>query len=312
MRFWENKEILVTGGAGFLGHFLVKRLLNEKARVFIPVREEYDLTEQMHVRKLFKEHPADFVFHLAVTGGGIGYLREIPGKSFYDNIMMDTMVMEEARKADVTKFIGIGTVCAYPKFCPVPFREEDLWNGFPEETNAPYGLSKKMMIPQSFGYRQQYGFNSINLLLVNLYGPRDDFDPRASHVIPALIRKCLEGREKEEREIIVWGDGSASREFLYVDDAAEGILLAAEKYNESDPINLGSGKDIKIQDLVKIIVTLTGFNGKIHWDTSKPNGQPKRQLDTSKAKEKFDFSAKTSFEEGLKKAVEWYEQARKK
>lgn len=311
MSIWENKKVMVTGGAGFLGSFLVERLQADKARVFIPTIEEYDLTEQDEVRKMFREHPAEYVFHLAVTGGGIGFMQKNPGKSFYDNIMMDTLVMEESRKSGAEKFIGIGTVCSYPKICPIPFKEADLWNGFPEETNAPYGLSKKMMIIQSFGYRQQYGFNSINLLQVNLYGPRDNFRPESSHVIPALIRKCLEAKDKGEKEIVVWGSGNAGREFLYVEDATEGILLAAEKYNESDPVNLGCGQEIKIRDLVRIITKQTQYEGEVIWDKSKPDGQPVRCLDVSKAKDIFGFVAKTPFEAGLKKTIEWYERTRK-
>ena len=301
----KNKKIIVTGGAGFLGKHLVKKLTERgvsKDNIFIPYHKEYDLRKEKDIKRMFSDFKADIVIHLAARVGGIGFNREKPGELFYDNLMIGVQLMEQARLNNIEKFVAIGTICAYPKFTPVPFKEKDLWNGYPEETNAPYGLAKKMMLVQSQAYRQQYGFNSIFLLPVNLYGPGDNFDPSSSHVIPALIKKCVDAKEK----ITVWGTGKASREFLYVEDAAEGIVLATEKYNKSEPVNLGAGFEITIKDLVEKIVKLTGFKGKIEWDHSKPDGQPRRMLDVSKAKKEFGFTAKTDFDEGLKKAIGWY------
>jgi len=300
-----NKKIIVTGGAGFLGKYLVRKLIERgvpKDNIFIPRFKEYDLRKEQDIKRMFFDFKADIVIHLAAKVGGIGLNREKPGELFYDNLMIGIQLMEQARLNKVEKFVAIGTICAYPKFTPVPFKEKDLWNGYPEETNAPYGLAKKMLLVQSQAYRQQYGFNSIFLLPVNLYGPGDNFNPSSSHVIPALIKKCVDAKEK----ISVWGTGKASREFLYVEDAAEGIILATEKYNKSEPINLGAGFEITIKDLVEKIAKLTGFKGEIEWDHSKPDGQPRRMLDVSKAKKEFDFTAKTDFDEGLKKTVEWY------
>ncbi len=310
MKFWGNKKVLVTGGHGFLGSHLVKKLEGLGAQVIAPTHAEYDLVDRDQVVKMYKENPCDIVIHLAAVVGGIGINREHPGKFFYDNLMMGVQLIEYARQAGIPKFVALGTVCAYPKFTPVPFKEDDLWNGYPEETNAPYGLAKKMMLVQSQSYRQEYGYNSIFLLPVNLYGPGDNFDPGSSHVIPALIKKCVDAVESGADHIDVWGDGSASREFLYVEDAVEGIILAAEKYNDSAPVNLGSAFEITIKDLVGIIAKHTGFNGKIKWDTSKPNGQPRRKLDTSRAHKAFGFKSRTSFEDGLQKTVDWYVKSR--
>lgn len=306
MNFWEGKKVTVTGGAGFLGSYIVEKLQQKKAEVFIPKIENYDLRKIENIKRMFDDFLPEIVIHLAAVVGGIGANRQNPGKFFYDNIIMGVQLMEEARVRKVSKFVNIGTICSYPKFTPIPFKEEDLWNGYPEETNAPYGLAKKMLIVQSQAYRKQYGFNSINLLQVNLYGPRDNFDPQTSHVIPALIKKCFDAIKNKEDKIVVWGTGKPTREFLYVEDAAEGILLATEKYNKSEPVNLGAGFEISIKDLVELIAKLTGFEGKIVWDTTKPDGQPRRRLDTSKAEKEFGFKAKTSFEEGLKKTIDWY------
>jgi GDP-L-fucose synthase len=306
-KFWEDKKVTVTGGAGFLGSHLIEKLKQRGCReVFVPVIEKYDLVDKDSIIRMYKDSKPDIVIHLAAIVGGIGANMANPGKYFYDNLMMGTQLIEQGRLAGIGKFVAIGTICAYPKFAPVPFKEEDLWNGYPEETNAPYGLAKKMMLVQSQAYRRQYGFNSIFLLPVNLYGPRDNFDLNTSHVIPALIRKFIEAKNRGDKSITAWGTGEASREFLYVEDAAEGILLAAEKYNKSDPVNLGAGFEIKIKDLVSLIAKLTGFDGKIIWDTSKPDGQPRRMLDVSRAQKDFGFKAKVSFEEGLKKTIEWY------
>lgn len=298
---------MVTGGAGFLGSFVVRELESRGCTsIVIPRKKDYDLRDRAAVRSLLsREHP-DVVIHLAAVVGGIGANRENPGSFFYENAIMGIELMEQSRLLGVSKFVGIGTICSYPKYCPIPFNEDDLWNGYPEETNAPYGLAKKMMIVQSLSYRQQYGFNSINLLPVNLYGPGDNFDPESSHVIPALIKKCVEAREKGEKEIVVWGDGSPTREFLYAEDAAKGIVMAAEHYNSSDPVNLGSGREISIRDLVEMIAKITGFAGEIRWDTTKPNGQPRRCLDVRKAEQAFGFRSTTSFEDGLRRTVEWY------
>jgi len=307
MSFWEKKRVVVTGGAGFLGSYVVEKLKERGCQdIFVPRSQDYDLREKDAIIRMYEEGQPDIVIHLAAVVGGIGANRKYPGRFFYDNAIMGIQLIEYARRFGIEKFVCIGTICAYPKYTPVPFKEEDLWNGYPEETNAPYGLAKKMLLVQLQAYRQQYGFNGIYLLPVNLYGPRDNFDLETSHVIPALIRKCIEAKERGDDHIVVWGTGKPTREFLYVEDAAEGILLATERYNESEPVNLGSGMEISIKDLVHLIARLTGFEGKIIWDTSKPDGQPRRCLDVSKAKHLFGFKAKTPFEEGLKKTIEWY------
>ena len=307
MTFWDNKKILVTGGAGFLGSFIVE-LLKEKGvdeeNIRIPRSKDTDLRRWENCIKAVKD--IDIAIHLAAKVGGIGYNQKYPATLFYDNAIMGIQLMEAARQEGVEKFVAIGTVCAYPKFTPVPFKEEDLWNGYPEETNAPYGLAKKMLSVQSQAYRQQYGFNSIFLLPVNLYGPRDNFDLDSSHVIPALIRKFTDAVENNKKEVEVWGTGKASREFLYVEDAARGIILATEKYNKSELVNIGAGFEIKIKDLVELIAELTGFDGEIIWDTTKPDGQPRRCLNVSRAKEEFGFEAKVGFREGLEKTIGWY------
>ena len=307
MSFWEDKRVIVTGGAGFLGSYVVEKLKERGCKnIFVPLVEDYDLTKEKNVIKLYQDYPADIVIHLAAVVGGIGANRENPGKFFYDNLVMGAMLMEYARQRKVGKFVALGTICAYPKFTPVPFKEEDLWNGYPEETNAPYGLAKKMMLVQSQAYRTQYGFNSIFLLPLNLYGPRDNFDPKSSHVIPALIRKFMDAKDKGNDEVAVWGTGKPTRGFLYVEDAAEGILLATEKYNKSDPVNLGSDLEISVKNLAALIAKLTGFRGKIKWNTSKPDGQPRRKLDTSRAEREFGFKARMDFEEGLNRTIDWY------
>ena len=309
--FWVHRRVVVTGGSGFLGSYIVERLRARGCReVFVPRKADYDLREMANVRRMYDDARPDVVIHLAAVVGGIGANRERPGEFFYDNLMMGAQLMEEARLRGIEKFAAIGTICAYPKFTPVPFKEEDLWNGYPEETNAPYGLAKKMLLVQSQAYRQQYGFDSIFLLPVNLYGPRDNFDLKTSHVIPALIRKCVEARERGDDHIVVWGDGSPTREFLYVEDCAEGILLATERYDASDPVNLGSGQEISIRHLAFLVARATGFSGEIVWDTSKPNGQPRRCLDTTWALELFGFKAGTPFEDGLARTVRWYESVR--
>lgn len=307
MSFWKDKKVIITGGAGFLGSYVVEKLKERGCKdIFIPRRKEYDLIKEKNIIRLYQDFPANIAIHLAAVVGGIGANRENPGKFFYDNLVMGAMLMEYARQFKVDKFVAIGTICAYPKFTPVPFKEEDLWNGYPEETNAPYGLAKKMMLVQSQAYRTQYKFNSIFLLPLNLYGPRDNFDPKNSHVIPALIRKFREAVDQNKEEVIVWGTGKPTRGFLYVEEAAEGILLATERYNKSEPVNLGSDLEIAIQDLAELIGRLTGFKGKINWDTSKPDGQPRRRLDTTRAEKEFGFKAKMDFEEGMKKTIEWY------
>jgi len=308
MAFWDNKRILVTGGAGFLGSFLVEKLAGrgvKEENIRIPRSKDVDLRRRENCVKVVQG--MDIVIHLAARVGGIGYNQAYPASLFYDNAIMGIQMMEAARQGGVGKFVALGTVCAYPKFTPVPFREEDLWNGYPEETNAPYGLAKKMLLVQSQAYRQQYGFDAIFLLPVNLYGPGDSFDLKSSHVIPALIRKFMEAVRDDRREVEVWGTGEVSREFLYVEDAAEGILLATERYSKPEPVNIGVGFEIKIKDLVKLIAELTGFRGEIRWDMSKPDGQPRRRLDVSKAKREFGFEAKVDFGEGLKRTLAWYE-----
>jgi GDP-L-fucose synthase len=305
--FWKDKKVVVTGGVGFLGNFVIEKLKeHDVTDIFIPKIEEYDLVQPEAIDRLFKYAKPDIIIHLAAHVGGIGANREHPAEFFYDNLMMGVQLIHQAWKHNVQKVVAIGTVCAYPKFTPVPFKEEDLWNGYPEETNAPYGLAKKMLLVQAQAYRQQYGFNTIFLLPVNLYGPGDNFNLDTSHVIPALIRKCIEAQEKEEKELVVWGDGSPTREFIYVEDAAEAIVSATEKYDGPEPVNIGSGYEISIKDLAELIARLTGFTGKIAWDTTKPNGQPRRGLDTSRAEKYFGFRARVSFEEGLKRTIKWY------
>ena len=305
--FWHDQRVLVTGGDGFLGGYVVERLKQRGCpEVFVPHISHYNLVEMEACQRVYADARPDLVIHLAAVVGGIGANRANPGKFFYENLMMGAQMMEQARLFGVKKFVALGTVCAYPKFTPVPFREEDLWDGYPEETNAPYGLAKKMLLVQAQAYRQQYGFHAIFLLPVNLYGPRDNFDLEASHVIPALIRKCLEAIREGRREIVVWGSGEATREFLYVEDCADGILLAAEHYDKPEPVNLGVGFEISIRDLAGLIAKHTGFQDKIIWDLSKPDGQPRRRLDTSRAKREFGFAAKVSLEEGLRRTIEWY------
>ena len=307
----SEKRICVTGGAGFLGTHLIENLKNRGAEdIFVPTIEKYDLVDRDAITQMLSDSNPDVIIHLAAHVGGIGANREHPAEFFYDNLMMGVQLMHQVWERGVEKFVAIGTVCAYPKFTPVPFREDDLWIGYPEETNAPYGLAKKMLLVQSQAYREQYGYNSIFLLPVNLYGPGDNFNPKSSHVIPALIRKCVEAKENGDDHIVVWGDGSPTREFIYVTDAAEGIALATARYNESDPVNIGSGFEISIKDLVEKIAHLTGFEGDLVWDTSKPNGQPRRALDTSRAKEKFGFEARTDFDEGLINTIRWFQEHR--
>lgn len=307
MTFWSDKKILITGGAGFFGSHVVSQLLENGAareNILIPRSKEADLRIWDNCVRVIKDR--DIVIHLAAKVGGIGYNQAYPADLFYDNAIMGIQLMEAARQENVGKCVVVGTVCAYPKFTPVPFMEKNLWEGYPEETNAPYGLAKKMLLVQSQAYRKQYGFNSIYLLPVNLYGPGDNFNPESSHVIPALIKKFIEAEQNGDRFVDVWGTGAASREFLYVDDAARGLILAAERYNKPDPVNLGSGMEISIRDLVALISDLTGYRGEVHWDTTKPDGQPKRSLDVSRAKEEFGFEAKMPFREGLKRTIEWY------
>ena len=307
--FWKDKRVCVTGGAGFLGSFVTEKLRARGAgNIFIPTIEKYDLTNLDSIQRMLDHSFPDIIIHLAAQVGGIGANREHPAEFFYNNLIMGVQLMHVAWLRNVEKFVSLGTICAYPKFTPIPFKEEDLWNGYPEETNAPYGLAKKMLLVQSQAYRQQYGFNSIFLMPVNLYGPRDNFNPESSHVIPALIKKCLTAVESGTPSIDVWGDGTPTREFLYVEDAAEGILLATEKYNSPEPVNLGSGMEISIKDLVELIARLTGFNGELVWDKSKPNGQPRRRLNVDRAEREFGFKAQVNFEEGLRRTIDWYRQ----
>ena len=305
---WADRRVMVTGGGGFLGQAVVRRLQEAGAsEIFVPRSRDYDLRLPADIGRALDDGRPDVIIHLAAVVGGIGANRENPGRFFYENAIMGIELMERARLAGVKKFVQIGTVCAYPKFTPVPFHEDDLWNGYPEETNAPYGVAKKMLLVQGQAYRQQYGFDVIHLIPVNLYGPGDNFDPESSHVIPALIKKCVDAREAAADHIEVWGTGSASREFLYVDDAAEGIVLGTERYDGADPVNLGVGREITIRELVELIAGLTRFRGEIRWDATKPDGQPRRALDTSRARELFGFVARTDFEEGLRRTIEWYE-----
>jgi GDP-L-fucose synthase len=305
--FWANKNITVTGGAGFLGSFVVEKLVARGAtNVFVPRSAEYDLTQPDDLNRLLQDADPHIIIHIAALAGGIGANSDRPAEFFYNNLMMGVPLMHAAYQRGVEKFVALGTICSYPKFAPIPFKEESLWTGYPEETNAPYGLAKSMLLVQSQTYREQYGFNSIYLLPVNLYGPRDNFDLKTSHVIPALIRKFLEAQERGDEPVTLWGDGSPTREFLYVEDAAEGILLGAERYNDSEPVNLGSGMEISIKDLAELIGKLTGFEGDFIWDTDKPNGQPRRRLDVTRAKEYFGFEAQMGFEEGLRRTIEWF------
>jgi GDP-L-fucose synthase len=307
--FWTDTRFVVTGGAGFLGQSVVEGLrARGAAAVVVPRSREYDLRREAAIVRLLEEHRPEVIIHLAAVVGGIGANRANPGRFSYENLIMGIQLMEQARLFGVRKMVVAGTVCAYPKFARVPFREDELWDGYPEETNAPYGLAKKMLLVQAQAYRQQYGFNATYLIPVNLYGPRDNFDPESSHVIPALIRKCLEAKQAGRPILEVWGTGAASREFLYVDDAAEGILLSTERYDKPEPVNLGSGQEISIKDLVLTIARLTGFKGEVRWDATKPDGQPRRCLDVSRARAEFGFQAKTSFEEGLRRTIAWYAQ----
>jgi GDP-L-fucose synthase len=311
--FWTGKKVMVTGGAGFLGSKVVEKLGQRGCRdVFVPRSKDYDLRQLEAVRGAIQKAAPDIIIHLAARVGGIGANRLHPAEYFYDNLIMGVQLMHEAWRSGVNKFVAIGTVCAYPKFTPVPFSEDHLWDGYPEETNAPYGMAKKMLLVQSQAYRQQYGYNSIFLLPVNLYGPGDNFDPESSHVIPALIKKCADAVDRGDETIEAWGDGSPTREFIYVDDAAEGIVLAAEAYNESVPVNLGSGQEISIKALLETVARLTGFGGRIVWDTSKPNGQPRRMLDTSRAERLFGFRARTDLAHGLARTVAWYKEQGKR
>ena len=310
--FWRDRRVCVTGGAGFLGSFLVEKLRQRGANeIYVPLIEDYDLVRQEDIHRMLQVSQPDIIIHLAALAGGIGANRARPADFFYINLMMGVQLMHEAWKFGVDKFVAIGTICAYPKFTPLPFQEVNLWNGYPEETNAPYGLAKKMLLVQAQAYREQYDFNAIYLLPVNLYGPHDNFHLETSHVIPALIRKCIEAKERGDQQVVLWGNGSPTREFLYVGDAAEGIALAAERYNGSEPVNLGSGNEISIKHLAELIARLTGFEGELVWDTTKPNGQPRRALDVSRAEQYFGFRARTPFEEGLRRTIQWYQECRK-
>ncbi len=307
MGFWDQQRIVVTGGAGFLGSFVVDKLRARGCReVMVPRSQDYDLVQMGAVERLYQDMRPDMVIHLAARVGGIGANQANPGRFFYDNVMMGTQLIEVGRRRGLRKFVALGTICAYPKFAPIPFKEDDIWNGYPEETNAPYGLAKKMMLAQSQAYRQQYGFNSIVLFPVNLYGPRDNFDLNTSHVIPALIRKCAEAKDQQKSEVVLWGDGTPTREFLYVEDAAEGILMAAEHYDGSLPVNLGTGTEITIKDLATAIAREVGYIGRLTWDTTKPNGQPRRCLNVERAKQLFGFQAAHSLDAGIKKTVAWF------
>lgn len=307
----SQKRLMVTGGGGFLGQYIVEKLKEAGCdRIFVPRSANYDLRQQEAVDRALDDGRPDVIIHAAATAGGIGANRKEPGTFFYDNLMMGVQLMESARLRNVEKFVSVGTICSYPKYTPVPFREEELWAGYPEETNAPFGLAKKMLLVQGQAYRQQFDFNAIHLLLVNLYGPGDNFDPEKSHVIPALIKKCMDAIENGDDRIVVWGDGSPTREFLYAADAAEAIVLAARHYDQPDPINIGSGSEISIRNLVQIIAEETGFQGDIVWDTSKPNGQPRRQLDVSRAKKALGFESRTDFRTGLRRTIEWYRSVR--
>ncbi len=308
MAFWSSKRVVVTGGGGFLGSFVVEKLRARGCRdIVVPRSQDYDLVQMEAVARLYRDARPDMVIHLAARVGGIGANRANPGTFFYDNLMMGVQMMEEGRRHGLDKFVAVATICAYPKFCPVPFKEEDLWNGYPEETNASYGLAKKMLLVQSQAYREQYGFNSIVLFPVNLYGPRDNFDLETSHVIPALIRKCVDAQAGDgPQKLVVWGTGTATREFLYVEDAADGLLLAAERYDAGEPVNLGAQFEISVKDLTDLIVKLTGFQGRVEWDASKPDGQPRRCVDASKAERLFGFRATTAFDEGLLRTIKWY------
>ncbi|MEX1071360.1 MAG: GDP-L-fucose synthase [Anaerolineales bacterium] len=311
-KFWQDKRVTVTGGGGFLGSFIVEKLQARGAKdIFVPRRHDYDLVQPDEISRMLDDARPDIVLHVAALAGGIGVNRSRPAEFFYTNLMMGVPLMHQAWERGVKKFVALGTICSYPKFAPIPFREEDLWDGYPEETNAPYGLAKKMLLVQAQSYRQQYGFNAIFLLPVNLYGPRDNFDLETSHVIPALIRKFIEAQDRGDQEVELWGDGSPTREFLYVEDAAEGVLLAAERYDGAEPVNLGSGREISIKDLAEQIGRLTGYEGKFVWNTDKPNGQPRRLLDVSRAEEYFGFNAGTEFEQGLRKTIDWFREHRK-
>jgi len=310
--FWDDRRILLTGGGGFLGGFIAAELQQRNpAAIFTPRATELDLRDAAAVRDYLGEHRPNLVIHAAAVVGGIGANRSHPGQFFYDNAVMGLHLIEESRRAGVEKFVCLGTICAYPKHTPIPFREEELWNGYPEETNAPYGLAKKMLLVQLQAYRQEYGFNGIFLLPVNLYGPRDNFDLETSHVIPAMIRKFIEARERGEQQVVLWGDGSPTREFLYVEDAAKAVVIAAERYDSAEPVNLGRGEEIAIRDLARLIAERTGFRGEIVWDATKPNGQPRRMLDVSRAEREFGFRATTSFEAGMARTIAWYESVRR-
>jgi len=309
-KFWSDKNVCITGGDGFLGSFVQKTLDERGAKnIFIPTIDGYDLTDIDNIRRMLSDSNPDLIIHLAALAGGIGANRARPAEFFYKNLMMGVPLMHEAWEHGVKKFVAIGTICAYPKFTPIPFKEENLWEGYPEETNAPYGLAKKMLLVQAQAYREQYGYNAIYLLPVNLYGPRDNFNLETSHVIPALIRKMVDAEDNGEPEVTLWGDGSPTREFFYAGDAARGIVMAAERYNDSEPVNLGAGMEISIKDLAGLISKLSGFSGTIKWDTSKPNGQPRRALDTKRAKDYFGFQAEMPFEEGLKRTISWYRES---
>jgi GDP-L-fucose synthase len=301
-----SKRVVVTGGSGFLGRHVVAAFQSEGCAVSAPRKAEYDLTHEADAKRMYADLRPDMVVHLAAVVGGIGANRESPGRFFFENVMLGALVMEQARRAGVEKFVGIGTICAYPKLAPVPFREQDLWNGYPEETNAPYGIAKKMLLVQGQAYRQQYGFNAIHLLPVNLYGPHDNFDPQSSHVIPALIRKCFEAVERGAPAVECWGTGNATREFLFVADCARAIVLASERYDGPEPVNVGSGQEITIRELTERIAALTGFTGDLLWDERQPDGQPRRRLDTSRARDRFDFEASTPLEDGLRRTIDWF------